>query len=217
VSRWTVGRIEHGRLEAVSLAALRAVARELEIDLDFALRWRGAELDRQLGAGHDALRAVAVDLLGRPGGWVVAPEVTFSIWGERGAVDIVAWHEAYRSVLVVEIKTEIVDAGRLVAQVDRYRRLAPEIGRARGWVPVRVAALVIVADTRTNRRRLAEHRVVLRAAFPDDGRGLVGWLRQPDRPLSALTFMTDVRVTHLTRGSDRQRRVRTRARPPNRA
>jgi hypothetical protein len=135
-------------------------------------------------------------------------EVTFSIWGERGIIDLLAWHPASRTLLVVEIKTEIVEAGRLVAQVDRYRRLASEIAAGREWNPLQVATLVVVADTRTNRRRLADHRGVLRAAFPDDGRGIRGWLRSPGRTISALTFLPDERAAHLTRASDRRRRVR---------
>lgn len=209
MSRWTIGRIEQGRLEDVSLGALRAVARELELSIDIAVRWRGAELDRLLGSGHDALREVVLDLLASTGGWVALPETTFSVWGERGAVDVLAWHAASDTLLVIEIKTEIVDGGRLVAQVDRYRRLGPTIAEGRGWRPARVAVLVVVADTRTNRRRLALLRGALRAAFPVDGRSLRGWLRRPTRPLSALAFMTDERVAHLTRGSDRHRRVRT--------
>lgn len=207
VSRWTVARIERGRLESVSLASLRSVARTLDISVEFAVRWQGAELDRVLGAGHDALREATVRLLTDSGGWDLAVEVTFSIWGERGIIDLLAWHRASRTLLVVEIKTEIVEAGRLVAQVDRYRRLASEIA-GRGWSPLQVATLVVVADTRTNRRRLADYRGVLRAAFPDDGRGIRGWLRSPGRTISALTFMPDERAAHLTRASDRRRRVR---------
>jgi len=208
VSRWTVARIERGLLESVSLANLRSVARTLDISVELAVRWQGAELDRVLGAGHDALREATMRLLTDSGGWDLAVEVTFSIWGERGIIDLLAWHPASRTLLVVEIKTEIVEAGRLVAQVDRYRRLASEIAAGRGWNPLQVATLVVVADTRTNRRRLADHRGVLRAAFPDDGRGVRGWLRSPGRTISALTFLPDERAAHITRASDRRRRVR---------
>jgi transcriptional regulator with XRE-family HTH domain len=216
VSRWTVARIEHGQLEDVSLATLRSVARSLEISVEIALRWRGAELDRVLGAGHDALREVVVRRLGDAGGWDVASEVTFSIWGERGSIDLLAWHAATRLLMVVEIKSEIVEVGRLVAQVERYRRLARDIAGERGWHPAHVAAWVVVADTRTNRRRLAAHRGVLRIAFPDDGRRLRVWLGSPDGTVSALTFLTNERAAHLTLASDRHRRVRNVAATPGR-
>ena len=216
VSRWTVARIERGQLENVSLATLRSVARALDVSVEIGLRWQGAELDRLLGAGHDALRDAAVRQLGAAGGWEPAVEVSFSIWGERGVVDLLAWHAATATLLVVEVKTEIVDVGRLIAQVDRYHRLAAEIAGGRGWHPARVAAWVAVADTRTNRRRLADHRRVLRLAFPADGRRMRGWLRNPDRSVSALTFLPDERAAHLTLASDRRRRVRGPAAPPER-
>ena len=214
VSRWTVARIERGHLEGVSLVTLRSVARALDISIDIAIRWQGAELDRVLGAGHDALREVVVRRLVDAGGWDLASEVTFSIWGERGAIDLLAWHGATRSLMVSEIKTEIVDAGRLVAQVDRFRRLAPEIARERGWHAGQVAVWVAVADTRTNRRRLAAHRGALRGTFPDDGRRLRGWLGRPVGTISALTFLPDERAAHLGLASDRHRRVRNPATPP---
>ncbi len=208
MSRWTVARIERGQLENVSLATLRSVARALDVSVEIVLRWQGAELDRVLGAGHDALRDAAVRKLVVAGGWEPGVEISFSIWGERGVVDLLAWHAATATLLVVEVKTEIVDVGRLIAQVDRYRRLAAEIAGGRGWRPARVAAWVAVADTRTNRRRFADHRQVLRLAFPTDGRRMRGWLRDPDRSVSALTFLPDERAAHLTLASDRHRRVR---------
>ena len=206
-----MARLERGRLERVSLPAIRAVARSLDASVEIAVRWEGAGLDRVIGAGHDALHEAVSRLMAGREGWLVVPEVSFSIWGERGSIDIVGWHTASRTLLVIELKTEIVEAGSLIAQVDRYRRLGPAIARDRGWSPVRVGGWVVVADTRTNRRRLADHRSVLRTAFPDDGRAVRGWLRNPDRPVSALSFLPDERAAHLTRASDRRRRVRVAA------
>jgi hypothetical protein len=192
----------------VTLPSIRAVAGVLDASIELEVRWRGAELDRVLGSGHDALHEAVARLLAERPEWIAAPELSFSIFGERGVIDVVAWHSTSRTLLVIELKTEIVEVGRLIAQVDRYRRLAPAIARDRGWSPARVAAWVIVADSRTNRRRLADHRGVLRAAFPDDGRRVRGWLRNPDDAVAVLSFLPDERVGHLTRPSDRHRRVR---------
>ena len=68
--------------------------------------------------------------------WAAEPEVSFSIYGERGIVDILAWHPTRRSLLVIELKTEFVDINELMGSVDRKRRLARTIGRDRGWDPV---------------------------------------------------------------------------------
>lgn len=123
--------------------------------------------------------------------WEIAPEVSFSIYGERGVIDVLAWHGPSRTLLVVELKTEIVDVNELMGKADQRRRLAGKIAADRGWHAAAVAVWVVVADSRTNRRRLAAHQTVLRAAFPVDGRSVQSWLRAPSRPLAALSFMTD--------------------------
>ena len=152
-------------------------------------RWRGGEIDRLLGAGHSAMHERLGRLLAEHAGWEHQAEVTFSIYGERGSIDILAWHRTTHALLVVELKTTIEDVHALLAQVDRYRRLAGAIARERGWEPGEISAWVVVADSRTNRRRLARHVTVLRTAFPVDGRGMRGWLRAPREAVSALSFL----------------------------
>jgi transcriptional regulator with XRE-family HTH domain len=207
VPRAVVARIERGDLAAVRLGQLLAVAGFLHADLDVSLRWNGTELDRLLNAGHSAMHEVVAAML-LTAGWEAVPERSFSIWGERGVVDIVAWHAPTRTLLVVELKTEIVDVQRLIGTVDRYRRLAPEIVEDLGWRPDRVGVWVAVADGATNRRRLAEHGTVLRAAFPTDGRTIPGWLRTPTGAVRALSFVSDARVAHRIAARSSRRRVR---------
>ncbi|HEY7969360.1 MAG TPA: helix-turn-helix transcriptional regulator, partial [Candidatus Limnocylindrales bacterium] len=91
VSRGTVSKVESGQLGGVSLEALARIAAVLEADLDVRIRWRGEHLDRLLDAGHARLVSVVAARLGRQG-WLVAVEVTFSIWGERGSFDLLAFH-----------------------------------------------------------------------------------------------------------------------------
>jgi hypothetical protein len=107
----------------------------------------------------------------------------------------------------VELKTEIVEVQRLIGTVDRYRRLAPQIGRELGWEALTVGVWVAVAESPTNRRRLGEHARVLRAAFPSDGRSVRGWLRSPSGPLRALSFLSDARVANRTAARSSRRRV----------
>jgi hypothetical protein len=134
--------------------------------------------------------------------WEVRPEVSFNHFGERGVVDIVAWHGPTRTLLLVELKTELADINDLLAVTDRRRRLAPKIVEPFGWMPDCVGQWIVVAESRTNRRRLAEHRTVLRSAFPADGRSNDGWLADPRQPVSALWFLPD-----SSRASVRQRRA----------
>ena len=113
-------------------------------------------------------------------GWTIVPEVSFSIYGERGVIDILAWHAATRCLLVIELKTLIVDVQALVGDVDRKRRLARRIARERGWDAASVSSWVIVVRDATNERRVAAHRTMLRAALPTDGRAMRGWLLSPE-------------------------------------
>jgi len=165
VPRAVVAQIERGNLDGVRIGQLRAVVVALRADLDIILRWNGTDLDRLLNAGHSAMHELVVGIL-TAAGWELVPERSFSIWGERGVIDIVAWLAPSRTLLIVELKTEIVDVQRLIGTVDRYRRLAPQVVRDLGWEPVTVGAWVAVAESPTNRRRLGEHAGVLRAAFP---------------------------------------------------
>jgi hypothetical protein len=96
--------------------------------------------------------------------------VSFSIYGERGVIDLVAWHREREALCVIELKTAIADVNELVGIVDRKRRLAARIVADFGWRPARVSVWVIVAEGRTNRRRIQSHGAMLRAAFPLDGR-----------------------------------------------
>ena len=116
------------------------------------------------------------------------PEVSFSIWGERGVIDIFAWHAARRALLVIEVKTEIVDVGEMLGTLDRKRRLAREIAAERGWDPQTVSTWLVVAESRTNERRVADHRSTLRAAYPDDGRQIRSWLAKPDGSISVVSL-----------------------------
>src|SRR5262245_44293290 len=168
ISSSAYSRIERGMLDGVPLGKLRKVATVLEVRLVLEPRWRGAGLDRTLSSRHAAM-AEAVTRLLLDAGWEVRPEVSFNYYGERGVVDLVAWHGPSRTVLLIELKTELVDPSDLLAVTDRRRRLAAKIVEPFGWQPMTVGQWVVVAESRTNQRRLAEHRTVLRAAFPEDG------------------------------------------------
>jgi hypothetical protein len=124
--------VERGHLDRVALLTICRIAAVLDVRVDVVARWRGGELDRLLGARHSALAdAVAAHLSGSPG-WVLAPEVSFSIYGERGIIDILAFHRPTGSLLVIELKTAIVDVKELVGSVDRKRRLATRIAATGG-------------------------------------------------------------------------------------
>ncbi len=206
VSQSTVSRVERGHLGPLQLETIRSIGAAVEVRIDLIPRWRGADLDRLLGAAHAALhRSVAESLAGHRD-WTFRPEVSFSIWGERGIIDILAWHAKRKVLLVIELKTEVVDLNELLGTLDRKVRLGPEIARAQGWaVPpgARVSAWVIVSDGRTNRRRIHAHAAMIRAALPDDGRAIAGWLGRPRRNLRCLSFWSAMPPRHQRPGRTR--------------
>ena len=188
LSRATIWRAEGGHIEELTLGVIRRICEPLEIRVELQPRSRGADLNRMVNARHSALHESVARALARDfPDWEMAHEVSFSLWGERGVIDILLWHPGRRALLIIEIKTEIVDTGELLGTMDRRRRLAREIVKERGWDPLTVSAWIIVAPSRTNERRIAEHRSVLRSAYPADGRQMRRWLRDPIGPIAALS------------------------------
>jgi transcriptional regulator with XRE-family HTH domain len=197
VSRFAVGRIERGKLDRLAIGTLRSVAAALDVEVDLVVRWRGGELGRLVSARHAAMHeALALEMSTRPD-WTCEPEVSFSIYGERGAIDALAWHAPSRCLLVIELKSELVDVNDLMATMDRRLRLAAQIADKRGWQAATVSAWVAIAEGRTNRRAFARHRTTLRAKFPDDGHAARRWLRRPAGSIRALSFMP---VEHVALG-----------------
>ncbi len=194
VSQSTISRIERGHFGALSIDTVRRVAAALDVRIDMVPRWRAGDLDRLLNARHSRLHELVARRFRELPGWVMRPEVSFAVYRERGVVDILAYHAGRRMLLVIELKTDIADVNELVGTVDRKRRLAVRIAGGLGWSVdsgTRVATWVIVADGATNRRRIAAHRSMLRAAFPSDGRVMAGWLRDPINPVQALSIWSD--------------------------
>jgi transcriptional regulator with XRE-family HTH domain len=193
VSQPVISRMERGHLGSQSIDTIRAVASALEIRVDLVARWRAGNLDRLLNSGHSGLHeSVARMFRDELPAWILAPEVSFAIYGERGVIDILAWHPGRRALLVIELKTDLADMNELVGTLDRKRRLARQVARARGWDPVTISAWLIVSSSRTNRRRVEAHQAMLGAALPDGGRTIRAWLSDPVRPFGGLSFWTDI-------------------------
>ena len=175
-----------------SARALTAYARALGADVKTYVRWHGGDLDRLVNRRHAAMHEQMARVWPDLPSWIAVPEVTFSVFGERGIVDWVAWHAETGTLLLVELKTEIVDVNDLLGTANRRIRLARQIAEPYGWVPRRVAYWLAIEDDRTNRRHLARYATVLRSAFPEDGHAIRRWLREPDRPIRCLSFMSIV-------------------------
>jgi len=206
VSRSTVSRLECGHVASLPVATLRRVAGVLGMGLDLTPRWRGADMERMLHAAHNALHETMARQFQALTEWVAVPEASFSIYGERGIIDLLAWHERTRSMLIIELKTLLVDPGDLAGTMDRRVRLGKRIALDRGWSPEGISSWVVFSDTRTNRRHLADHETMLRAAFPSDGRQMRRWLESPSAPIAGLSFVSDAHAVIARRVASRPRR-----------
>jgi transcriptional regulator with XRE-family HTH domain len=212
VSHGTISNIERGRCDGVSVATLGRVAHALGADVDIRVRWRGAELDRLLDAGHVRLVSKVADRLSTFG-WQVAVETTFSIWGERGSIDVLAYHARTSSLLVVEVKTVVPDFQAMVAGLDRKARLAPVIARDRGWHAPKGSRLLVIEDGSTARDRIRRLAPVTVAALPDRGMTVRTWLRRPSGSLAGLLFVRSANQADARQRATGRQRVR---RPQNR-
>ena len=121
-------------MDTLTLEVVRRITAALDIRVDLVARWRAGDLDRLLNSRHSALHEqVARMFRDDLPPWAIEPEVSFAVYGERGVIDIFAWHPGRRALLVIELKTDIVDVNDLVGTVDRKRRLARTIA-ARAWL-----------------------------------------------------------------------------------
>lgn len=211
-SRAQVGRIERGESAAIPAGVVDRVAASVGGTAELVLRWQAEGLDRLLDEGHARLVERLVALL-RAAGWDVAVEVSFSRYGERGSIDVMAWHPGRRALAVFEVKSVTPDMQAMLGGIDRKARLAPEIARDRGWEPMVVARILVLGDNRTNRRRLDRDAAMIAAALPARTREVRSWLADPRPPgIAGVLFLPGDRPVDAIGGG--RHRVRVRRRGP---
>jgi transcriptional regulator with XRE-family HTH domain len=201
VSQPVVSRIERGHLATISTATLRRVLAALDIRLEFDARWRGGEIDRVTDQRHAALASAAAGMLSEAG-WTVHQEVTFSIYSERGSIDLLAVKEQDRLALITELKTEVITWEETLRRFDAKVRLLPQIMLDRfGWQPRAVGRVLVLEDSMTNRRRIAAVGEAAAQQFPSRTLAVKRWLRTSTGPLRGIWFLSSI-----PRGAGRERR-----------
>lgn len=186
-----ISRIERGALRNASIDLIERILAALGARLSIRVLWQGEELDRLLDRDHAVIIEAMLGLLGRSG-WIAVPESTFQVRGERGSIDILAWHRGGRIVLVIEVKSVVPDVQATLSGVDRKTRLAPLLARERGWDPVAVATILALPDDRTARRRVDRFTTTFRRALPMRTTALKRWLAAPDGPAAGILFLSDL-------------------------
>jgi transcriptional regulator with XRE-family HTH domain len=153
VSQATVSTAENGHIRTLSLGTVRRLFEAVDAGFEGLVLWRGGAIDRLLDERHAVLVGASVARLSRLG-WRVIVEASYSIYGERGSIDVLAGHDATRSVFVAEVKSELVSVEEVGRKTDEKLRLARRnLGRERfGWTPVAAARVLVLPDSDTARR-----------------------------------------------------------------
>ncbi len=175
------------------MATIRRIFAAVDAGFEGTVQWRGAGLDRLLDARHAALVAASVRRLGGLG-WQTKVETTYSIYGERGSIDVMGGFVKLRAALVEEVKSELPSLEETIRKLDEKVRLVREqiAEREFGWRPESVGRLLVLPDSTTSRRRVMALDPVLRVAFPDRGSSVRAWLRNPSGDLSGILFLPDI-------------------------
>jgi transcriptional regulator with XRE-family HTH domain len=182
--------VEHGRVSEVRLDRTRRLFSAAGGRAKLTAWWNGAAADRLLDERHAGLVEKLVMVVQRRG-WLTPAEVTFSEYGERGSIDVLAGHRGYRAVGVFEVKSDIGSLEETNRVLDVKERLAPRIALAQfGWRPTTTGRILVLPEDATLRRLLARHSHTMRAIYPADSREVRAWLRKPDRPIRGIWFLS---------------------------
>lgn len=199
VDRKVIYLIESGRLAEVSVKHFRSVCGALGIENGVDVRWRGGLGDRLVDYGHAAIVELAVAAL-RAAGWDVMPEFSFNVYGDRGSVDVLAWHAGSRALLIVEVKTRLTDLQATLHALSRKVRVVPADAAARlGWTRSALGTVVVAAATHANRSVVDAHRSTFEAVLPARTTAVKQWICQPSGDLRGIWF---VPVARGTRAAD---------------
>jgi transcriptional regulator with XRE-family HTH domain len=190
-----ISRIERGAAHRVPIRTLERALEALGARLYVRVQWRGEELDRLLDHDHALIVERMLALLALDG-WTTIPEATFQVGGERGSIDILAWHEATGTLLVIEVKSVVPDVQATVGGIDRKTRIAPTLARERGWAVTGVGRLLVLPDDRTARRRLDAFRATFDRALPARTVEIKQWLARPSGLLAGVLFLSGLPVAH---------------------
>ena len=204
LSRDAVSRVERGHLDGLTLGTVSRLVTALDATLVVEVRWQGADLDRLVDRRHARLQEITARRL-TVAGWMASVEVSFNHFGDRGSCDVIAWHPATQSILVVEVKSRLGNVQDTLHRLDVKARLSPFIAEQLSWPkPTSVARALVLAEDRTSRRVLARHEMLF-ASFATRGWAAARWLRQPTAGARALLWFQslpdsgDMRTTVLER------------------
>jgi hypothetical protein len=122
-------------------------------------------------------------------GWQALPEHSFNVQGERGSIDVLAWHPSTRGLLSVEVKTKLADLQDMLSKMDRKRRIGPTLARELGWGPLVIGSVLVLPEETWARNAVNRFGPTFDAALPARRVEVRRWLVQPDRDLRGIWFL----------------------------
>ena len=149
MSRMQVSRIERAVVAELSISALCRLSAVLGLHLSIKVYPDGDPLRDE---GHAALLARAVAKIKCSGRW--SREVPLPIPGDLRAWDAILETDDGRVAL--EAETRLADLQALQRRLARKKRDDPGVG----------SVILVVGDTRHNRRILAQHGAMLKTDYP---------------------------------------------------
>ena len=166
VPQTAISRFVRGRSDALDLEQLSQIGDAFGARIRFTF---DAPFLADRARQRDQVHARCIGFVAtrlRRAGWTVASEVEVDGRFGPGWIDVLGWHPGSGALLVIEIKTEIQDLGRVQRTLGWYLHEAPAAARRLGWSPRRMHGALLVLATRAVDDRLRENRELVRIAFP---------------------------------------------------
>jgi transcriptional regulator with XRE-family HTH domain len=184
LSRHVIDRIENGAVSP-SLETVARLFSTLRIEAELVTRVPFAIGDeRQRDPVHARCGAYVQRRL-QIAGLLVEREV--EVVGDRtsGWIDLLAFEPTTRTLLIVEVKTQLDDLGRIERTLGWYARLGSSAARRFRWRPRRVITWLLLLATEAVDDRLRANREALLEAFPGRAPAMQRWTQEPARTPAA--------------------------------
>jgi hypothetical protein len=173
-----VSLVERFRIADLPVSTMCRLTDALGVDVDLRLIVPHSIGRRQRDAAHARCVGYVARRLERAG-WLVATEVEVGGGRWLGFVDVLAYHPVEHVLLVIEVKTQLLDIGEVERAIGLYERGCWDSARVRGWRPRATMAVLLVLATDENDRRMVANAVGLKRAFRLRASALSELVRDP--------------------------------------
>lgn len=187
ISRNVTRKIERGELGSTSLGLLRKYAAAFDLRLDLAVIGRGGDLARTIDEEHAMIVEQLAATLNHLG-WRVEPEASFNHYGDRGRIDLLAYHPETGTLLIIEVKTVLTDLQEMFGSMNVKHRVASVLATERGWEIRRVGSLLAIASSSSSRQVVRRHATLF-GPFVSEARTIHRWMEAPSAAARMLLWV----------------------------